>query len=284
MAKRLSDTEKYKKSFIRSLPGAYKIFWDYICLDCNHAGVWHVDFDIAQIYIGKDMPINEKEALSFFNNGEERIRVFDSGKKWLIIPFISFQYGELNPVNRVHLSVINELKKEGFSDFSSAKRAISSKGHTSPLEGAKDKDKDIDKDKDKDKDKDGIDTETCFENIWMFYPKKLGKKNALKHFKTSVKTEKDLEDCMAALKKYTEHIKTIDPKFIQYGSTWFNGWRDWVNYVEPKKVSANSEASKIRNETPTRSKPSIPQERWPKRPKEVETQIAQLTGKVWKSI
>jgi hypothetical protein len=139
MAKRFADTEKYKKPFIRGLQGAYKLLWDYICLECNHAGIWQKDFEIAQIYLGADMQVNELDALDFFNKGEDRIVILDGGSKWFIRPFIEFQYGEpLNSSNRVHLSVIKILKAH--------------KLLTSPLQGAKDKDKEKDKDKDITKD------------------------------------------------------------------------------------------------------------------------------------
>jgi len=141
MAKRLADTDKYKKKFIRSLPGAYKLLWDYICLDCNHAGIWEVDFEVAQLRLGSDMQVNEQEAIKLFNLGEERIKVLNGGSKWFIRPFIDFQYGNLDPNNRVHASVLRLLKEEGI------------KGLTRPLQGAKDKDKDNNKDKDMVKDK-----------------------------------------------------------------------------------------------------------------------------------
>jgi hypothetical protein len=140
MAKRFTDTEKYKKGFIRILPAAYKIFWDYLYHDCSFAGIWQVDFEVAQIRVGKDAPITPQEALRLFNTGEIRIIVLNNGSKWLIKPFIDFQYGELNPNNRVHKSVLEELAKQGI------------KGLASPLQRAKDKDKEKDKDKDKDKD------------------------------------------------------------------------------------------------------------------------------------
>lgn len=142
MAKRFADTDKYKKKFIRELPAPYKILWEYICLDCNHAGIWQVDFEVAQIRVGKDAPINEKEALALFNKDEERIIVINSGSKWFIKPFVEFQYNELLPNNRVHISVLDELKKYKI------------KGYASPLQRGKDKDKDKDMDKDKEKNKD----------------------------------------------------------------------------------------------------------------------------------
>jgi len=139
MAKRFTDTNKYKKPFIRGLLGAYKIFWDYLYHSCDHAGIWIVDFEIAQIYVGNDMPINEADALKYFNIDEIRILVIADGKKWFIIPFIQFQYGELNPANRAHKSVLVILSNNNIKPL------------IYTLQGCKDKDKDKDKDMVKDK-------------------------------------------------------------------------------------------------------------------------------------
>jgi hypothetical protein len=146
MAKRFTDTNKYKKPFIRGLQGAYKLLWDYLYHDCDHAGIWIVDFEIAQLYIGNDMPVNKADALKFFNAEEKRIIEIDGGKKWFIKPFIEFQYGILDEANRVHNSVIKELQRHNVN-----------KGLISSLQGAKDKDKDKDKDEDEAKDMDFID-------------------------------------------------------------------------------------------------------------------------------
>jgi len=139
MAKRFTDTDKYKKPFIRGLPGPYKLLWDYLYHDCDHAGIWIVDFDIAQVYIGKDMPVTKEEALKVFNADPEDQKVIpiDNGKKWFIPSFISFQYGELNPQNRAHNSVLQILKKYNLS--------LTNKGLISPYQGCKDKERDKDK-------------------------------------------------------------------------------------------------------------------------------------------
>lgn len=142
MAKRFIDTEKFKTSFFRSLPSSYKILWDYVCLDCNHAGIWIVDFEIAQIYIGKDCCVNEKEAIRLFNSGKTRVVPIDGGKRWFISSFIDFQYGILNPENRAHNSVISQLVSYGLWDEGLG--VI--KPLASPLQGCRDIDKDMDKD------------------------------------------------------------------------------------------------------------------------------------------
>lgn len=136
MAKRFTDTEKYNKSFIRSLPAPYKLLWDYLYHECDHAGIWHKDFEVAQIKIGKDAPIDEGRAIEFFNKDEVRVVVLGGRKKWFIRPFIEFQYGELNPENRAHASVIRLLERLNIKGLL--------KGLIRGLEAPKDKDKDKD--------------------------------------------------------------------------------------------------------------------------------------------
>ncbi len=140
MAKRFTDTNKYKKPFLRGLQGAYKLLWDFLYHECDHAGIWIVDFEIAQIYLGSDMKVNKQDALLYFNYGENRIIEVDNGNKWFIPSFIEFQYGKLNPENRAHNSVICVLNKYNLYD--------SNKGLITPLQGCKDMDKDKDKDMD----------------------------------------------------------------------------------------------------------------------------------------
>lgn len=106
MAKRFSDTEKWKKPLLRSLPTEYKLLWIYILDDCDHAGIWHVDEDIASLRIGKKISIEKAEELF-----SDQITSFDDGNKWFINGFIDFQYGELRDNNKAHISVIRILTK-----------------------------------------------------------------------------------------------------------------------------------------------------------------------------
>ena len=74
-----------------------------------------------------------------------------------------------------------------------------------------------------------------FDEIWNKYPKRLGKKQAEKHFKASIKTDKDWANINKALTNYLQSdlVKKDGGKFIQHGSTWFNNWRDWCE-IEKK--------------------------------------------------
>ena len=136
MAKRFTDTEKWKKPFIKNLKCCYKLLWLYICDDCDHAGVWQVDFEIAKIRIGES--VNESEALKLFG---DKVQSFDNGNKWFIPSFIEFQYPNgLSEQNRAHTGILNLIKKYNLCLITES----SLKPLTSPLQGAKDMDKDKD--------------------------------------------------------------------------------------------------------------------------------------------
>lgn len=74
-----------------------------------------------------------------------------------------------------------------------------------------------------------------FEIVWKGYPNKLGRKAAERHFLATVKTETDLAGIQEALKRYlaSEVARKDGGRWIQNGSTWFNNWRDWLDYKGP---------------------------------------------------
>ena len=92
-----------------------------------------------------------------------------------------------------------------------------------------------------------------FEQIYAKYPRKIGHKEAQRHFKASVKNEQDYADIQKALVNYLQ-CKEVKSGFIQHASRWFNNWRDWVN-IEPlptviqqfKKCSKCSRTAMIDN-------------------------------------
>lgn len=147
MAKRFTDTNKWKKPFIRGLSGPYKLLWMYLCDDCDHAGIWQVDFEMARFIIGEK--VNLETAKKAFT---DKIIEVENGTKWFIPSFIEFQYpAGLNQQNNAHSSVISQLKKYNLLDIENKIKPLNS-----PLIGAKDGalDKDMDKDMDMDMDMD----------------------------------------------------------------------------------------------------------------------------------
>ena len=69
---------------------------------------------------------------------------------------------------------------------------------------------------------------SLFEDIWKRYPNKDGKKDALKHFKATVKGNGDWDKINLALDNYLAHLQVETWKKPKNGSTWFNNWEDWV--------------------------------------------------------
>jgi hypothetical protein len=130
MAKRFTDTNKYRKQFLRGLKGPYKLLWDFLYHECEASGIWTVDFEVVAYYLGKDMKVNKEDALEYFNSDEVRIVEFDRGKKWFIPSFIEFQYGHLSEANRAHTAIILSLKKYDLID-----EDLKIKPLQSPLQG-----------------------------------------------------------------------------------------------------------------------------------------------------
>ena len=161
MAKRFTDTDKWKKKWIRELSPEMKLFWFYLLDNCDHAGIWEVDIELAAFQIG--IELDESIILNTFNR---KIVAFKPGK-WFVPKFIVYQYGELNKTNRAHLSVIKILTKYGlYKGLNEVEQ-----GAYSTLEGAKDMDMDMDMVKVKDKEGKKEQLETIKSNLSAYSTK-----------------------------------------------------------------------------------------------------------------
>lgn len=127
MAKRFTDTCKWDKGSFMSLSAKMKLAWNYLCDMCDHAGVWDVNIKLMSFQIGENYTLEELLA-----GLGERVKPI-SPSKILLTEFVEFQYGNLNPANRVHQSILQRLQN-----------IAPSKPLVSPLEGAKEEDKEKD--------------------------------------------------------------------------------------------------------------------------------------------
>lgn len=218
MAKRFSDSEKWKNSFLRGLKAPYKLLWLYLLDECDHAGIWQVDFQVAQLKIGEKLKVDE--ALKSFG---DRIRVLDGGERWFVVPFIEFQYGPLNQKNRVHQSVIGILERYNLID-----KNLKIKDLISPLQGVKEKDKD--KDKDKDKEKEMIESEKIaypsFEDFWNLYDKKVDREACERKWLKI--PQRDREIMMNHIPGYKR--EQPDKQYRKNPETYLNN-RSWQNEI-----------------------------------------------------
>jgi hypothetical protein len=102
MAKRFTDTDKYKDPWFRKLTITGKMLFLFMCDDCNHAGIWKENLDSFNFIFQCNATKSDVEALK-----ERVLRIDDD--TYLIRSFIKFQYGKLNPANKAHLGVIRAL-------------------------------------------------------------------------------------------------------------------------------------------------------------------------------
>lgn len=108
MAKRFTDTMKWNEDWFLELSTSNKLFWIYVCDNCDHAGIYKLNKRMFELLIGAK--INTDDFLTTINAEKDRIILLDNGK-WYITKFIEFQYGStLNPNNRVHKSILKLLK------------------------------------------------------------------------------------------------------------------------------------------------------------------------------
>lgn len=225
MAKRFTCTQLWEEDWFIEMPPDYQFFWVYLKDNCDHAGIWKPNLSKFKKLYSRDIDLTK--AIDLINSGKERVIILPNGR-WFLTGFIPFQYGSvLNTNSRVHTSIIslltvNEVKLTSIR----------------PLIEVMDRVKDKDKDKDKDiitddggvgeeETPDPMKKEALFSSLWEKYPKRDGRKSALKSFIGSVKTKEDWDAINIALENYLQS-DTVLKGFIKNGSTWFNNWKDWV--------------------------------------------------------
>jgi hypothetical protein len=85
----------------------HKLFWFYICDQCDSAGIWEPNIKLAEMLIGE--PVDLTQVLRSFRG---RIEQLPNGKFW-VKTFIEFQYGILSPDCKPHLPIIKRLENLG---------------------------------------------------------------------------------------------------------------------------------------------------------------------------
>jgi hypothetical protein len=136
MAKRYTDSEKWKRSGFQNLSNKMKLVWVFLLDNCDHAGIWEENYRLLSYHIGEQ--VTKDEILTCWGHKIDQL----PNNKLLLKSFIPFQYGvknydELNPNVPAVFSVLKLLFKENLI-----------KALPNPSKRVKDKDKDKDKNKD----------------------------------------------------------------------------------------------------------------------------------------
>lgn len=166
MSKRFTDTRKHRKRWYRELPLKLKVAWDILCNECDHAGVWDIDWPTLSHFVGQN--VTEQECKDSFG---DKVMFLPDDK--LFLPgFVEFQYGHnfeslrnLPKHNRVQKSVIERLIKVGVYEPLPNTSLTLCETFSDSVSGSltrKDKDKDKNKEKDKNKNS-GIPDDVCKE-------------------------------------------------------------------------------------------------------------------------
>ncbi len=246
MAKRFYDTEKFEDPWYRALPPKAKLLWEYMLCACNCSGIWKADFGIASYCIGVKVTFKEVEKYL----GTRCVHLKNGS---IFIPkFLVFQYAGMdleNTKNGVVRGIHKALGYEGLK-YPECLR-LDTLSHTlsgDPLEGHRSRIRIR-------SDLVPIDIEIdmlyidVFNTLWRQYPNKQGRKDAMRHFKASVKTEERTTLITKALENYLDHVADKEPQYIKNGSTWFYQWEDWIEppITDHKKDAVDSQKQRERN-------------------------------------
>jgi hypothetical protein len=116
MAKRFRDTKLSREAWYRKLKPAFKCAWDFLCDECDEAGMWSIDMDALAFFIGEEIDFNAfLEAVNADRLENPRLEKYGNDKIW-ITGFVEFQYGLLSDSCIPHRKIILLLKKYNLSD------------------------------------------------------------------------------------------------------------------------------------------------------------------------
>lgn len=174
MAKRFTDTEKWKDEWYTELTSDYKIIWQYLLDTCDNAGIYKRNIKLLNYYCNTN--VSAEDILKVFNKRVSQL----AEDKWIINKFCVYQYGNdfLESTNKAVMAAHKVLEQNGIIkftgnliDYKYGKTEIRQRKeykvlidytnpidtlsieYPYPIDTPKDKDKDKDKVKDKEIDK-----------------------------------------------------------------------------------------------------------------------------------
>ena len=105
MAKRFTDTDKWKDEWYTELTNDYKVIWQYLLDTCDNAGIYKRNIKLLNYYCNTN--VSDEDILKIFKDRVTPI----SDEKWIINKFCVFQYGAdfLESKNKAVISAVNKL-------------------------------------------------------------------------------------------------------------------------------------------------------------------------------
>jgi len=107
MAKRFTDTDKWKDEWYTELSNDYKVIWQYVLDNCDNAGIYKRNIKLLNYCCNTN--VTAEDILKVFRN---RVSLL-SDDRWIINKFCVYQYGTdfLNSTNKAVLSVLKILEE-----------------------------------------------------------------------------------------------------------------------------------------------------------------------------
>lgn len=237
MAKRFTDTGKWKRPWFRALSMQAKVLWQYICDDCDHAGIWIADFDLVTFQVG----FRVDEAILKRLLGTKIVRL--NGEKFFIPSFFEFQYAETKDGFKAKQSALKILKSFGLTEpDSDCLRDLTNSYLTVPDESVDCHiiSKSISKIKSNTGSAEGAATPADYEAAYQKYPKKVGKSDGLAKLKKLCPLKNQLDEFEMAMEAYVAKCKANETFFKQFDSFVNSPWRDCLDptygHTEPLGV------------------------------------------------
>lgn len=250
MAKRFTDSDKWEDPWFRKLSNKGKLLFLYLCDSCDLAGFKERDDEMISFIL----KCQYEEVEAILNELHKSVEQKD-GFLW-VKNFLARQKNlPLNAQNPAHKHIIGLLNSQvlrfGFSSLEAKLGAL--KGLLSPIGIGKDIGKGNKGGMGGNPEKQDHELapagksqgEKWFDELWLRYPNKDGKKHAKRHFESSVKTGEDYARISKALENYLQS-KRVREGYVKNASTWFNGWQDWENYTEEVLSGEKSSLERLR--------------------------------------
>lgn len=232
MAKRLTDTSKWKRPWFQSLSRDAKLVWLFLCDDCDHAGIWIADFELMSLRLG--IHLNEAKLAQMI--GSKLVKL--SADRYFIPSFFEFQYQYAKDGFKAKQSALKALRYWNLLDdqdclvdltdsYLSVNQqsvdclSISISKSISNTGGVGEK---------------NVLPQEAYESVYQKYPKKVGKSDGLAKLKKICPSQETLAQFELAMLAYVADCKKNDVFLKQFDTFVNSSWKDWL---DPSTSSAS---------------------------------------------
>lgn len=225
LAKRFTDTGKWKRSWFRALGLHAKVLWQFAIDDCDHAGVWIVDFELTTFQVG--FKVDEEKLREWL--GDKLVKI--APDRYFIPSFYEFQYRDAKDSFKAKQYAIKELRAWNLIDESDSLIDLTN-SYLSVTKQSPDCHIKI-KSKIKINTGDARGDEKvpadAYESVYQKYPKKIGKSDGLKKLKKLIRTKEALATFEKAMLAYVADCQKNDVFLKQFDSFVNSPWVDWLD-------------------------------------------------------